>query len=331
MSEQAIPVIIDTDPGIDDAVALALAVRSPELHILGVTITFGNTTRDNAFRNARYVLDRFGGTGVPVFPGAKRPLVRPLVTAPETHGEGGLGYLPPPEGTVEGEFAPLAILRMLRSARTPVTIIAIGPLTNLALALAQGEEVMREKVAEIVLMGGSAGAPGNTTPVSEFNFWADPEAARAVLQSGIPIRMVGLDVTRRMVFPSDLVERLRGSGQPDARFLGELLRFYVDFHREYEGLDGCIVNDPLAVALVIDERFGQARPMYVEVSCADDLTRGQSICDRYGFLHREPNARVYLWCDPVATIEFVLERVVGESVMDAETMARSLASLGIVS
>lgn len=327
-------VIIDTDPGIDDSVALALAVNSPELEIMAVTTLFGNSTAENTFRNARYVLAKFGASRIPVFPGAAAPLIRRPEIAAETHGESGLGYLVAEEpfgqdaGSVlqqagAARFAPLAILDLLAKSGEKVTILALGPQTNLALALACDRELMRSKVAEIVLMGGSAGAPGNTTPVSEFNFWADPEAAQAVLQSGIPIRMVGLDVTRSIVFHNSLVEKLRASGSERARFLAELMRFYVDFHREYERLDGCIVNDPLAVALAIDGRFGMAQPMYVEVCCTDGLTRGQSICDRFGFLKKEPNAGVYLSVDAAAVIEFTLERAVGR-VVSPEDIARGL-------
>ncbi|MBO8127133.1 MAG: nucleoside hydrolase [Firmicutes bacterium] len=320
----ATKVIIDTDPGIDDSVALGLALNSPELEILAVTTVFGNTTVENSFQNACHVLQKFGSGDIPVYAGATQPLLRELVVADETHGPTGTGYLKLPK-----EFKPpsiqasLAILEILKKAADPVTIIALGPLTNLALALSLERELFTKKIKEIVLMGGSAGAPGNTTPVSEFNFWADPEAAKAILHSSVPIRMVGLDVTRPIVFHNSVVQKLAASSYERAAFLGELMRFYVDFHREYENLDGCIVNDPLAVAVTINPDWGGGQNMYVDVCTTDGLTRGQTICDRFGFLKKEPNVYVYLTVDAVGVMEFTMKRTVG-SVITRSDLERGL-------
>lgn len=311
-----IKVIIDTDPGIDDAVALALAVRSPELEILGVTTCFGNNTVDKTFQNASYILSRFcphHQGNIPVYQGASAPLSRPAQVAKDTHGDSGLGYLNvPSQVAVPAKRAPLAMLELLAAAEDPITIIALGPLTNLALALGLQASLMQTKVKEIVLMGGSALAPGNITPVSEFNFWADPEAAQAVFASAIPIRMVGLDVTRKIIFSQALVSRLADmKDNTDAQFLGQLLRFYVDFHQRRERLDGCVVNDALAVALVIHPEWGETMPLYIEICTSDGLTRGQSIADYFGVLDKDPNAMVYLQTDAIAVIQFILKRVVG--------------------
>ncbi len=308
-------VIIDTDPGIDDSVALALAVKSPELEIDAITTTYGNTTVARATRNAREVLTRLGvREKIPVYSGADRPLLRPLEVAAETHGEYGIGYaelafeaeLQPEDLAVQ---APGEMLRVAAEAAEPITLICLGPLTNMALALALDRPLLQRQVAEIVLMGGEPNGNGNVTPVSEFNFWCDPEAAEMVFQSGIPIRMVGLNVTRRMVLTTQAIEQLSADASPELRWWGDMLRFYEEFHRTREGLEGCIINDPLALALAIAPEFGDAQPMYVEISLNDDLTRGQSLCDRYGFLGELPNADVYTiarWAD---VLQFVNGRV----------------------
>lgn len=307
-----IPVIIDTDPGIDDALAIALAVRSPELKLLALTTTYGNGEVPATTRNARHLLERLGAGGIEVFPGAARPLVREPAVAVETHGEEGLGYaaVPAREGTAPVE-APGAILRLLAAAPEPVTVIALGPLTNLALALALDRELCCGRISEIVWMGGSAGAPGNTTPVSEFNAWCDPEAARVVLDSPVPVRMVGLDATRCVFMPAALVDRLAAHPDPEVRWWADMWRFYVEFHRRSEQLEGCIMNDPLAVGLLVRPGLGRWLPMYVEVDCGWGLTRGQTICDRYGFTGRPQNATVCLEADGEGALALALERALG--------------------
>jgi len=323
-------IIIDTDPGIDDAVALALAVKSPELEIAAITTTFGNTTVARATRNAREVLTRLDmREQIPVYSGADRPLVRLLETAAETHGEHGLGYtemlfeaeIQPQDIAVE---APGTILRLVAESDEPMTLICIGPLTNLALALALDRPMLQRQVAEIVLMGGEPNGNGNITPVSEFNFWCDPEAAQIVFQSGIPIRMVGLNVTRRMVLTRQAVEQLAQDTDPELHWWGDMLRFYEEFHRSREGLEGCIINDPLAIALAVEPEFGVAEPMYVEISRHDDLTRGQSLCDRYGFLGELPNADVYTTARWTDVLQFINGRVFGGAI-PAKEISRGAA------
>jgi purine nucleosidase len=306
-------VIIDTDPGIDDSVALALAAKSPELDIAAVTTTYGNTTLARATRNARELFTRLGvSERIPVHPGADRPLLRPLRVAGETHGEEGLGYAELAH-VIELENEPLeaphAMLRLAATSDEPVTLICLGPLTNLALALALDRPLLQQQVEEIVLMGGEPDGHGNVTPVSEFNFWCDPEAAQMVFQSGIPIRMVGLNVTRRMVLTRTAVDLLAGHDMPTLRWWGDMLRFYEEFHRGQHGLEGCIVNDPLAVALALAPEYGVARQMYVEVSRHDDATRGQSLCDRHRLAGQPNNAMVYLECRWLDVLSLLNERV----------------------
>jgi inosine-uridine nucleoside N-ribohydrolase len=311
-----VPVIIDTDPGIDDALAIALAVRSPELQVLGITTVYGNAPVAVTTRNARHLLERLGVRRMPVIAGAARPLVRELQVALETHGEEGLGYaeVPPLGERTETEppnRAPEALLALLAVAREPVTLLALGPLTNLALALALDRERCRRRLREIIWMGGAAGAPGNTTPVSEWNAWCDPEAARAVLESGIPVRMVGLDATRCVLMPAALVAQLAGHPDPEVRWWAEMWRFYVEFHRRSERLEGCIMNDPLAVAVLLQPQLARWGRMYVEVDCGWGLTRGQTICDRFSFTGRPPNAEVCLRADGEGALALALELGIG--------------------
>lgn len=308
-----LPVIIDTDPGIDDALAIALAVRSPELHVLALTAVYGNAPVARTARNARHLLDRLGATAVPVYAGARRPLLREPAFAVETHGEKGLGYaeLPADVGSEPPVEAPGAILKLLDRAGGPVTVLALGPLTNLALALALDRPLCQRRIGQIVWMGGAAGAPGNTTPVSEFNAWCDPEAARAVVEAAIPLRMVGLDATRCVVMPGELVEGLGAHPDPEVRWWAGMWRFYLDFHRRYEGLEGCILNDPLAVALLLQPGLGRWQEMYVEVECGWGLTRGLTLCDRFGRTGKPPNASVCLEADGEAALALALERGLG--------------------
>lgn len=324
-------VIIDTDPGIDDAVALALAVASPELDILAVTTTYGNTTVANATRNARELFARLGvRERIPVHPGADRPLLRELAVASDTHGEYGLGYADlifEPETSEHAVEAPGVLLQHAATEQEPIMLICLGPLTNVALALALDRPLLQAQVREIVLMGGEPNGHGNITPVAEFNFWCDPEAAAIVFQSGIPIRMVGLNVTRRMVLTRLAVEQLGASGEPAQRWWSDMLRFYEQFHRTREGLEGCIINDPLAIALAMLPDFGNAEPIYVEIARHDDQTRGQSLCDRHGFLDRPANAAVYTAARWPDALQLVNDRVFSGAIPTEELVRGAQFSL----
>ncbi len=321
-------VIIDTDPGIDDSVALALAVRSPEIDIAAITTTYGNAPVADTTRNAREVLARLGAEArIPVYPGADRPLLRSLEVALDTHGVHGIGYVAPtlPHDELLTVDAPQVILRLAAASQQPLTLVALGPLTNLALALALDRPLLREQVAEIVLMGGEPNGYGNITPVSEFNIWCDPEAAEMVLHSGIPIRMVGLNVTRRMVCPSAAVAALAQDSRPELKWWGDMLRFYEEFHRRREGLAGCILNDPLAIALAFAPELGTAAPMHVDVMRDDGLTRGQTVCDRHGFLDEPPNARVYLDVHSADVLHMINTRV-WEGAVSADALLHGMST-----
>jgi len=229
--------------------ALYLALNSPELDVRGISVSYGNTVAENAYRNVVEILRR-GGKRVRLAVGARRPLKRPLRVARETHGESGLGYAAlPPAGLVLDFVRPLE--RLLAEQPDRVTLVTLGPLTSLALALRRDAGVVRAKVARHIAMVGNLTAQGNTTKFSEFNAWCDPEALRAVLAAELPTEMVGLDVTREAVLGAHETTRLAHSTSPHARWIHDALRFYIEFHKQAEGLEGCIVNDVLPIAELI--------------------------------------------------------------------------------
>ena len=274
MTAPTVPVIIDTDPGIDDALALCLALNSPELDVRGISVSYGNTGVANAYRNAVAILRR-AGKRIKLAVGARRPLLRPLAVASETHGDSGLGYAAvPPAGVVLDFARPLE--RLLAEQPDPVTLVTLGPLTSLALALHSDAALVRAKVARHIAMVGTLEAKGNTTPRSEFNAWCDPEALETVLRAGLPTALVGLDVTRQMVLEAPDVDRLGRVGTPLAHWLHEALRFYVEFHRRQEQLDGCILNDVLPIAALLQPDVLTFKPLRIAVDLDDDERRGRT-------------------------------------------------------
>jgi inosine-uridine nucleoside N-ribohydrolase len=309
-----VPVVIDTDPGIDDALALLLAARWERCRLLAVTTTYGNTTLDLATRNAHLVLAR-AGAGPLILQGWDRPLERPLVTAKETHGAEGIGDL---TGATPAPVHPSAsaLRDALRAAREPVTLVTLGPLTNLALALRLDAGLVRSQVSRHVMMGGNLEAAGNTGPHSEFNVWCDPEAAAAVLDAGLGTEMVGLDVTRQLVIPGAAVHTLATHADPDAQWLGQLLGFYVRFHEEAEGLRGAVINDPLAVALAVEPGLGAADPVPIAVDRSDGPLRGRTaIGDRDA---GDPVVRAYRHFDRDAVHALLLEHLFGRWLSPAD-------------
>jgi len=272
-------VLIDTDPGIDDAVALALAARLRALELVGITTCHGNTDVARATRNARDVARRVG-LDASITAGAAAPLRRAAHPARETHGDEGLGYWTPDQAARSESDHAAQTIAEATLAHHRLTLICLGPLTNLARALA-GFAHVAPGLGPVFIMGGTIGVRGTQTRWSEFNWWGDPEAVEVVLNAGLDIRLVPLDVTRRIVIPGDAVRALRAAGRTDddARFWGDALGFYMDFHRGYEGLDGCVVNDPLAIALAADASLATWREMRIGVSVSDDERRGAIIVD----------------------------------------------------
>ena len=307
-----LPLVIDTDPGIDDSLALILAARASAARLLGVSASYGNTTLENATRNARLVLGRAGAV-VPVFAGADRPLARPLVTAKETHGTDGLGdHRLPPAAPVHPTST--SILDALRAAGCPVTLVTLGPLTNLALALRNDAAFLRSRVTRHVAMGGNIAAAGNSGGLAEFNVWCDPEAAAEVFAARLGTELVGLDVTRRLVIPAAAVRKLASHPDGDARWLGQLLGFYVRFHEEYEGLPGAVINDPLAVALALEPSWGSAEVLPITVSLAQASGRGETSLGRPG----DPPVRVYRDVTVGPVHDLLLEHLFGRWLTKAD-------------
>jgi inosine-uridine nucleoside N-ribohydrolase len=302
------PILIDCDPGHDDAIALLLALASPEVELLGVTTVAGNQTLAKTTANALRVLEFVGRSDVPVAAGADRPLSRELTVAAHVHGESGLDgpALPPPQGAPVDEHAVDFLARSALGSERPVTLVPVGPLTNIALLLARHPEVV-EAVERIVLMGGAV-AEGNTTPAAEFNIWADPEAARRVFSSGLPVTMIGLDVTHEALMTETHAERLRSSGAA-GRMVAELYDFFKGFHAETYGFDGAPIHDAVAVAQVIRPGIVETAHRRVDVDCESELCRGRTVVDLWRRTDREPNADVAVGIDGDAFLELLYERI----------------------
>ena len=270
------PVIIDTDPGIDDLIALALALRSPELRLVAVTTTYGNATLQHTTRNARDLLMHVGRRDLPLFPGAAHPLERPLTTAPETHGASGIGYATASEA-VPVHPDPYALLRALESSRTPVVLLTLGPLTNLALALEADLGRVRVGVRRHLGLFGSLHERGNTSRWADFNAWSDPEAVERVLRADLGTVMIGLDVTRRMTCSATEVDVFCSDGDVLTRWLGYALRFYVESHRVQRQFDGCVLNDVLPIGETVAPGLLTLAERRIRVNLDEGDERGRTV------------------------------------------------------
>jgi len=270
-------VIIDTDPGVDDALALLLAMRSPELKIEAITAVAGNVPLELTLPNALRMVEIAGRTDLPVAAGAKAPLVRRLVTAAYAHGENGLGGAVFPEPKIKPVSEPAAqfIQQLVRRYPGEVTLITIGPLTNVATALNSDPE-LAAMVKSLVMMGGSLSG-GNITPAAEFNVYVDPEAARIVFQSGIPITMVGLDVTRKTSLTEDHVRLLEAAQNPVSQAAAKIARNALNHNREQGFLVGPNMHDSLAVAGFLDPSLLKWKQYYVDVETVGELTAGETL------------------------------------------------------
>jgi len=298
-----IPVLLDCDPGHDDAIALLLALASPEIELLGVTTTYGNQTLEKTTANAIRVLELVDRGDVPVAPVSERPLVREIRVASHVHGESGLDgpELPPPRSAA----VPLsAVFERVRAAGRPVTLVATGPLTNVAHYL-EADDV--DAFERIVVMGGSI-ADGNVTPAAEFNIWADPEAAQRVFSSGLDLTMVGLDVTHKAILRPAVAERLRVAGRVGT-FVAELNDFSSLYHRKTYGWDGAPIHDAVAVAHVLRPGLVETRLRNVEVELVSDLCRGRTVVDLWERTGRPANVHVGIDLDADAFFDLLLERI----------------------
>ena len=307
-------VLIDTDPGIDDAIAILLALASPELDVAGITVVHGNVPVEACTLNALKVLDLAGRRDVPVVTGAAAPLVRQARHAEAVHGPDGLGGLFPPPDDAHPFAADAAafIARSLDAGEEPTTLIALGPLTNVATAIL-ATPGLTERLERIVAMGGAIRREGNVTPAAEFNIYADPEAAAIVLRSGVPVTLVPLDATMRAIFPGEAAARLAESEVPVERAVGRLGSFVSGVYRKYYGIDGFALHDPLAVGAAIDGSLVSTEDLWVSVETGGELTAGATVAD---FWHipepwGEPNAAVALDADGERFLEFLCTRLFG--------------------
>ncbi len=300
-------IILDCDPGHDDAIALLLALASPEVRLLGVTTVSGNQTLEKTTANAIRVLDHVGRHDIPVAAGASRPLVRERHVAAEVHGETGLDGpdLPGPSREAEPLHAIDWIAAAVERAARPVTLVPTGPLTNIALFLARYPELVA-KLERVVLMGGAFGE-GNVTPAAEFNIWADPEAAHRVFTAGLDVTMVGLDVTHKALLTPAHVARLADSGRA-GRLVADLYGFYARFHARRYGWDGAPVHDAVALAHVVDPSLLETSECGVVVDMGPELSRGRTHVDLSGG-HWKPGAHVAVDIDAERFLGLLVERI----------------------
>jgi inosine-uridine nucleoside N-ribohydrolase len=301
-----IPIVLDCDPGHDDAIALLLALASPELDLLAVTTTYGNQTLEKTTANAIRVLELAGRTDVPVAAGADRPLTRELTVAAHVHGESGLDgpALPPARLEPVGQQAVDFLVERVVGSPDPVTLVPTGPLTNIALLL---DRIGGENIERIVLMGGSI-AEGNMTPAAEFNIWCDPEAAQRVFGSSLDVTMIGLDVTHQALLTPAVAERLRATGRIGV-FVAELVKFFSVYHRETYGWDGAPIHDAVAVAHLLLPDLVETRHRNVEIELESELCRGRTVVDLWRRTDRPANTHVGVSLDAERFFDLLVERI----------------------
>jgi pyrimidine-specific ribonucleoside hydrolase len=308
---QKIPVIIDCDPGHDDALMLMLAYGSGRFDIKAVTVSAGNQTQAKTLQNTLKVLTLIGATHIPVYRGAEKPLFSDLTIAGHVHGDTGLDgpSLPIPEMQAQGVSAVEGIASILSASEIPVTIVPTGPLTNIATFLLAHPH-LKNKIERISLMGGGI-FRGNMTPLAEANIYADPEAAAIVFRAGVPITMCGLDVTHKaLVFGKDIT-LLRALGNRTGKAAADLMDFYSVFYSEnrVELKGGAALHDPCAIAWLMNPGIFTTKSCYVDVETRGELTRGATVVDFYNTLHREPNATVAYDIDRDAFMDMLFNAI----------------------
>lgn len=303
-------IIIDCDPGHDDAIALILALASPELNVQAVTTCAGNQTPDKTLRNALRILTLLERQDIPVAGGALKPLLRELIIADNVHGESGLDgpSLPDPSFAPQAENAVELMARILRDSPHPVTLVATGPLTNVALLLA-GHSALAAKIDRIVIMGGAV-MLGNWTPAAEFNIFVDPEAADRVFKSGIPITMAGLDVTHQAQVMDADIDRIRQLDNPIAEVVAGLLDFFMLYHRQERwGFQGAPLHDPCTIAWLLAPELFTSIERWVGIETRGEYTQGMTVVDYYQLTGNKPNAEVLMDIDRKGFIDLLVERI----------------------
>ena len=306
----ALPVIIDCDPGHDDAIALVLALASPELDVKAVTSSAGNQTPDKTLRNVLRMLTLLKRPDIPVAGGALKPLMRELIIADNVHGESGLDgpALPEPGFAAQSCTAVELMANILRDSVEPVTIVATGPQTNVALLLNSHPE-LHAKIERIVIMGGAM-VLGNWQPAVEFNIYVDPEAAEIVFQSGLPVVMAGLDVTHKAQIHVEDIERFRRIGNPISTIVAELLDFFLEYHKDEKwGFVGAPLHDPCTIAWLLKPEMFTTVERWVGVETQGKYTQGMTVVDFYNLTGKQPNATEMLDVDRQAFVDLLAERL----------------------
>ncbi|MBI3738526.1 MAG: nucleoside hydrolase [Chloroflexi bacterium] len=310
-------ILFDTDPGIDDALAILLALASPELRVEGISVVHGNCSVDQAVTNALAVLELAKATDVPVARGFDLPLVQPSLLAPETHGNTGLGYaeLPAPKTNPVTQHGVEFLIEKILSAPGEITLVCIGPLTNVAVAIRKEPRII-QAVKDVIIMGGAIRHEGNTSAVAEFNVYVDPHAAYMVYHSGMPITLVPLDVTYQCILTPNDVKRLQKIQSPIPKFVADSTRFYMEYHDEYQKIEGCVINDPLALALTFAPHLCDYEEHFVDVDLSGGVSMGNTFADFYKMTKRPANMKVALGVRPKEFMELFLERI--------ETLSRQI-------
>jgi purine nucleosidase len=303
-------ILFDTDPGIDDACAILLALASPELSVEGLSIVHGNCSLEQGTINALSVLELASAEHIPVARGCELPLVQPSLLAPETHGETGLGYarLPAPRTKPIAVHGVDFLIEKILASPGEITLVAIGPLTNLALAIRQEPRIV-QALKEIIIMGGALRHEGNTTALAEFNTYVDPHAAHIVYHAGIPTILVPLDVTYQCILTPGNVSRLQNVDSPITKFVADATRFYMEFHNEYQKIDGCVINDPLALALTFAPELCTYRELHIDVDISGGISMGKTVADFYNYGKKPANMKVALGVRARDFIELFVERI----------------------
>lgn len=301
-------IILDCDPGHDDALALTMAVASPNIDVLAVTTSAGNQTPDKTLNNAMRMLTLLHREDIPVAQGNQTPLVEPLETAPEVHGETGLdgADLPDPDFKVQPIPAIELIAKTLRESDEKVTLVVTGPMTNAALFLRVYPDLAKEKIDQIVFMGGAMGL-GNWRPSVEFNIFVDPEAAKIVMNFGLPLVMAPLNVTHKAQIMKDEIEQIGQIDNPVAQAFYGLLNFFEQYHENPKwGFKGAPLHDPCTIAWLIDPTMFGTDKMNVDIETQGDLTRGETVCDYYQLTDKPQNTEVLLDIDREKFIQLIM-------------------------
>ena len=308
---QAAKIIIDTDPGQDDAVAILLALASPELEVIGLTAVAGNVPLALTETNARKICELAGCPDIKVYSGAIRPLMRQLVTAEEVHGKTGLDGpdLPEPTMQLQKQYAvDYLVETLMAEPEGTITLCPLGPLTNIALALIK-EPKIASRIKQIVLMGGGYFEQGNVTPSAEFNIYVDPHAADVVLKSGVPIVMMPLDVTHKALTTRARVEAIRAIGTPVGEATAALLDFFERYDEQKYGTDGGPLHDPCVISWLLKPELFSGRDCNVTVETMSELTMGATVVDWWGTTGRPKNAKVMRDIDADGFFALLTERL----------------------